>query len=114
MAAVCAGKYFGVRDEKIEAALASYTPSNNRSQIVKRGSNTFILDAYNANPSSVNAALENFLSLPEENKIVIFGDMAELVAATEAEHLEIISKLQSSTFKHVGLVGEEFRKADPS
>jgi len=112
MAAVCIGKYFGVSDEKIKQAIESYSPSNNRSQIVKRGTNTFILDAYNANPSSVEAALENFISLPEENKIVILGDMAELGDSSEAEHRHVVFKLQTSNFKLVSLVGKEFNQAD--
>lgn len=117
MAAVCAGKYFGVPDEKIKQAIESYSPSNNRSQIVKRGTNTFILDAYNANPSSVNAALENFFALPAENKIVILGDMAELGAASEEEHREVLKKMENArlpdgegNWKMVILIGEEFAK----
>jgi len=112
MAAVCVGRYFGVRDEQIKHAIEDYEPSNNRSQVIRRGTNTFILDAYNANPSSVNAALEHFTSLPAENKIVILGDMAELGAASEAEHREVVGKLQTANFKLVALVGGEFSKAD--
>jgi UDP-N-acetylmuramoyl-tripeptide--D-alanyl-D-alanine ligase len=110
MAAVHVGDYFGVEPKQIKEAIESYSPSNNRSQILKRGTNTFILDAYNANPSSMDAALENFFSLPAENKIVILGDMAELGAASESEHTEIIRKLQTGNCKLVCLVGEEFRK----
>ncbi|MFI5136128.1 MAG: glutamate ligase domain-containing protein, partial [Chitinophagales bacterium] len=110
MAAICVGKYFEVSDEKIKVAIESYSPSNNRSQIVRRGTNTFILDAYNANPSSVNAALENFFSLPAENKIAILGDMAELGAVSEEEHREVISKLKNSKLKMKILLGDEFEK----
>src|SRR6185503_1833420 len=113
MAAICIGSYFSVPDEKIISAIKSYSPSNNRSQIVKRGTNTFILDAYNANPSSMNAALENFFSLPSENKIAILGDMAELGTTSESEHAEIIRKLQAGNCKLVCLVGEEFEKVFP-
>lgn len=111
MAAVCIGNYFGVEDEKIKQAIESYSPSNNRSQIVKRGTNTFILDAYNANPSSVNAALDNFFDLPAEEKIVILGDMAELGAVSHDEHLEVINRLRNEKLKMRILVGEEFGKA---
>ena len=116
MAAICIGSYFSVPGEKIISAIESYSPSNNRSQIVKRGTNTFILDAYNANPSSVNAALENFFALPEKNKIVILGDMAELGRASETEHRAVIGKLNevksrsSSGLKMAILIGEEFSK----
>jgi UDP-N-acetylmuramoyl-tripeptide--D-alanyl-D-alanine ligase len=113
MAAVCVGNYFGVPAEKIKKAVESYLPSNNRSQVIQQGTNTFILDAYNANPSSVTAALENFISLPVKNKIVILGDMAELGASSDTEHREIVSKLQTADFKLVVLVGHEFQKADP-
>lgn len=110
MAAVCIGSYFSVPDEKIISAIESYSPSNNRSQIVKRGTNTFLLDAYNANPSSVNAALENFFVLPAENKIVILGDMAELGAASHEEHREVIERLKKEELKMRILIGEEFGK----
>ena len=111
MAAICIGSYFSVPDEKIKQAIESYSPSNNRSQIVKRRTNTFILDAYNANPSSVNAALENFFALPSENKIVILGDMAELGIASHREHREVIERLRKEELKMGVLVGEEFGKA---
>lgn len=113
MAAVCVGNYFGVPAEKIKQAVESYMPSNNRSQVIQQGTNTFILDAYNANPSSVAAALENFISLPVKNKIVILGDMAELGTSSDTEHREIVNNLQSANFKLVVLVGHEFQKADP-
>ncbi len=119
MAAVCIGKYFGVDEEKVKQAIESYSPINNRSQVLKIGSNTFILDAYNSNPSSLNAALDNFFDLPEENKIVIAGDMAELGAASLEEHIEILKKIEKAclpdrqgNWKMVLLVGEEFKKAD--
>src|SRR5262249_15816879 len=114
MAAICVGKYFGVTDEKIKQAIESYSPSNNRSQILKQRTNTFILDAYNANPSRVNGALDNFISLPAENKIVILGDMAELGEAAHSEHQLIVRKLETVNFKLVCLVGNEFSKADAS
>ena len=112
MAAVCIGKYFGVADEKLRKSIESYSPSNNRSQILKSGTNTFILDAYNANPSSMEAALENFRSIPGNNKIVILGDMAELGEATRSEHEAIVHSLQSANLAKVILIGKEFKNAD--
>jgi UDP-N-acetylmuramoyl-tripeptide--D-alanyl-D-alanine ligase len=111
MAAVCCGQYFGVPEEKISESIATYQPLNNRSQILKRGTNTFILDAYNANPSSVNAALENFFLLPAENKIVILGDMAELGASSHSEHRDVIERLRNEKLQMKILVGEDFEKA---
>jgi UDP-N-acetylmuramoyl-tripeptide--D-alanyl-D-alanine ligase len=110
MAAVCIGKHFGCPMERIQQAIAGYRPSNNRSQILKQGSNTFILDAYNANPSSMQAALENFSLMPVKNKIVILGDMLELGSVSEREHLEMISAIQKQQFEQVILVGTEFEK----
>ena len=71
-AAVCIGRYFKVDDEKIKKAIENYQPSNSRSQLIKQGSNTIILDAYNANPSSMKAAIENFAALKGDKKILFW------------------------------------------
>jgi UDP-N-acetylmuramoyl-tripeptide--D-alanyl-D-alanine ligase len=89
LAAVCIGKYFNIGLEKIADAIQSYEPDNNRSQIIKRGTNTIYLDAYNANPSSMKAALESFAQLPAANKIVIVGEMMELGEESHQHHQEI-------------------------
>jgi UDP-N-acetylmuramoyl-tripeptide--D-alanyl-D-alanine ligase len=111
MAAVAIGKFFRLPAEKIRQAIESYVPSANRSQVLVRGSNTFILDAYNANPSSMDAALESFLSLPAAGKVIVLGDMAELGAASESEHAAVVKKLKAAGAKNVWLVGKEFAKA---
>lgn len=92
----------------IREAIASYIPSNNRSQILKQGSNTFILDAYNANPSSMMAALENFKLMPVDNKIVILGDMLELGKVSSEEHKQIVEVVMKENFRKAIFVGEEF------
>jgi len=84
--ALCVGKYFKVPDKKAIKAVAEYVPENNRSQIVKKGSNTIILDAYNANPSSMEKALENLAGMEAFNKVAIIGDMFELGDDTDKEH----------------------------
>lgn len=108
MAAVAVGHFFEVSPEMIREAIASYLPSNNRSQILKQGSNTFILDAYNANPSSMMAALENFRLMPVDNKIVILGDMLELGKVSSEEHKQIVEVVMKENFKKAIFVGEEF------
>jgi len=85
-AALCIGKYFNVSNEDANKAVSEYDPQNNRSQIVKKGTNSIILDAYNANPSSMSAAIENFAKLEAENKLMILGAMFELGNESEKEH----------------------------
>ena len=93
LAAVCIGVEFNVSNENISKALQSYTPTNNRSQIEKTATNTLILDAYNANPTSVQSALDSFDIIENEHKTVILGDMLELGKDSDAEHLKIIAYL---------------------
>ncbi len=107
-AAICAGCYFEVPMDKIKFGIENYTPSNNRSQIISKGSNQIILDAYNANPSSMRVALENFAVMKGENKIVILGDMFELGEESAKEHQEIAELSESLGFKHVVLIGKAF------
>ena len=78
LAAVTVGKYFNVPEQNIKDAIENYTPSNSRSQLVEKGTNKIILDAYNANPSSMKLAIENFARLHADNKVLMLGGMAEL------------------------------------
>ncbi len=108
LCAVAVGKYFDVPEEKIQQAIASYAPSNSRSQLVMLGSNTVILDAYNANPSSMKAAVENFAHLPGDNKILLLGGMAELGSDSVQEHEQLIRQIDQYPFSSVVLVGNHF------
>lgn len=107
-AAIAIGKYFGVDDLQIKEAIESYTPENNRSQIIKKGNNEIILDAYNANPSSMAVAIENFLNLKSDNKVIIIGDMFELGESSIAEHDKIISMLLDFANVYCYFVGNDF------
>lgn len=110
LAAAAVGHHFGVPLEDICAALEQYQPTNNRSQLVTTQRNTLIMDAYNANPSSMAAAIGNFALLPQADKMCILGDMKELGAASAAEHQRIADLLASLQGLDVWLVGEEFAK----
>lgn len=110
-AAICVGKYFGVDKAKIKEAVEEYIPSNNRSQILKTKKNTLILDAYNANPSSMKAAIENFYDMAGESKWLILGDMRELGKYELDEHKKIIELIAEKKLRNVVLVGEVFGKA---
>ncbi len=109
LAAVCIGRYFKVEDEKIKKAIENYRPSNSRSQLIQQNSNTIILDAYNANPTSMKAAIENFAALKGDKKILLLGDMMELGPESEHEHAAIISIIDKYNWEAVVLVGEDFR-----
>ena len=107
-AAVCVGHHFEVPVDKIKFGIENYTPSNNRSQIISKDSNKIILDAYNANPSSMRAALENFSITPGDNKVVMLGDMFELGEESAKEHQEIADLAESFNFNEVILIGKAF------
>jgi len=111
LAAVTVGKYFNVAEEKIKTAIENYSPSNSRSQLLKKGSNKIILDAYNANPSSMKLAIENFMKLHTPNKVLLLGAMAELGEESMEEHKRILDLIAQSTWKAVVLVGGDFLKA---
>ncbi|MFN3405259.1 MAG: UDP-N-acetylmuramoyl-tripeptide--D-alanyl-D-alanine ligase [Cytophagaceae bacterium] len=113
-AALCVGKYFGVKEEDALEAVAAYNPDNNRSQVINKGSISIILDAYNANPSSMKAALENFGGIKAGKKVVIIGDMFELGDESEKEHREIGKLLKALSFDEVFLCGKqmEYTKAE--
>lgn len=114
LCAVCVGNYFKVEDERINEALSEYTPNMNRSQLEKTTNNTLILDAYNANPSSMKVAIENFATLNAENKLLIIGDMFELGEYAGEEHKKIVDLISDKKIEDVILVGPEFCKAAPS
>jgi UDP-N-acetylmuramoyl-tripeptide--D-alanyl-D-alanine ligase len=99
-----------VPSDKIKKSLEGYIPSNSRSQLIEKDSNKIILDAYNANPSSMRAAIENFEKITSENKVLILGAMAELGDESIAEHQEIINLLSRHKWKEVVLVGGDFLK----
>lgn len=110
LAAACIGHFFKVSQENINRALSTYIPSNNRSQVMKKGSNTILLDAYNANPTSMAAALDNFAQLDSERKLLILGDMLELGEESAREHQHVIETIASRKFDRVILVGDHFMK----
>lgn len=109
-AAVTVGLYFGVPAEQIDAALAEYRPTNSRSEFRDTGMNKLIVDAYNANPTSMNAALDNFQFVNAERKMVILGMMGELGEASEQEHRSILGRLLDMKLGKTWLVGGEFQK----
>ena len=111
LAAIAIGVHFGVSAENICAALEEYAPSNNRSQLKKTDRNTLIIDAYNANPTSMAAALDNFALMEAPNKMCILGDMKELGESSQEEHIKVLKKIIGSKLEQVWLVGEEFKKA---
>lgn len=110
-AALCVAKYFGVTDYDAAQAISDYVPSNMRSQLVKTGTNQIILDAYNANPSSMEVAILNLQNLPASKKIAIVGDMYELGEEEEKEHLQIGKLLHESNLTEVILCGPLMAKA---
>jgi UDP-N-acetylmuramoyl-tripeptide--D-alanyl-D-alanine ligase len=111
-AAVLMGNYFGVALSDIKMALEDYQPKNNRSQIITANGRHIVLDAYNANPTSMNAALESFETLESKHKTVILGDMFELGQSALAEHQEIADKVEKMNFQKAFLVGENFFAID--
>ena len=110
LAALAVGEYFGVPRAEAVAAVEAYEPSNQRSQMVRTARNTLIVDAYNANPSSMRAALDNFAALQSDCKLALLGDMRELGEESVAEHVKIIRLLKDYGIDAC-LVGEEFGKA---
>lgn len=112
LCAACVGNYFKVDIEKINQALSEYVPDMNRSQLEKTANNTLILDAYNANPSSMKAAIENFAKLENESKLLIIGDMFELGEYAPAEHKKIVDLINEKKLSNVILIGPEFSKVN--
>jgi UDP-N-acetylmuramoyl-tripeptide--D-alanyl-D-alanine ligase len=106
--AITLGKYFKVPGEKIKAAIESYNPNMNRSQIIPWGSNSILLDAYNANPSSMEMALRTFAESTAQRKVAILGDMFELGDAAPSEHERVAQLAKSLNLDQVILVGNNF------
>lgn len=111
MSAVCVGRYFNVDLFDIKQAIEDYVPSNNRSQYKKTNHNELILDCYNANPSSMRLAVENFASMRADHKVVMLGGMKELGGDSKTEHRDLFRKVMECKFERVFLVGEEFEFA---
>lgn len=109
-AAVTIGLYFGITLEQIDHALSTYYPTNSRSELRVAGSNRLIIDAYNANPSSMAAALTNFSLMRDRHKMVILGEMRELGAESVEEHKKIVEQLRDMELERIWLVGSEFKK----
>lgn len=110
LAAVAIGDFFGVAAETIKKGLENYTPQNNRSQLTVTDRNKLVVDAYNANPTSMRAALLNFGEMDVENKVVILGDMLELGDQSDEEHQNIVRLIGQFAFEKVILVGPQFKK----
>jgi UDP-N-acetylmuramoyl-tripeptide--D-alanyl-D-alanine ligase len=112
LAAVTIGQFFEVPNEKIKAAIENYEPTNSRSQLVQWQNNEVILDAYNANPSSMKLAVENFAKINKANKVVCIGGMRELGVDTLMEHQMLIDQLKQNNWSEVLLVGSEFKNCN--
>lgn len=110
-AAVTVGLHFGVIPAAINQALSEYIPTNSRSEMRSVGTNRLLVDAYNANPSSMEAALQNFTALAGEHKVVILGDMRELGEESLLEHERVLERLQQMELEQIWLVGDEFGRA---
>ncbi len=108
LAAIAIGLHFGVSPEQIHHALSNYIPTNNRSQMEETGKNHLVVDAYNANPSSMKAALDNFHLMEVSPKMAILGDMRELGEASAEEHQKAVDLMQEYGFENIWLVGDEF------
>ena len=113
-AAICIGKYFNLDNENIKAGIERYIPENNRSQIIKKGSNKIILDAYNANPTSMQLALSSFNDMKEGKKIVFIGDMFELGENSHQMHQEIVYTVEKMNFDQTFIIGDLFNKTKHS
>lgn len=110
LAAVAVGRFFKIPAERISRAIAAYEPTNNRSQFKKTDNNELIIDAYNANPSSMKVALDNFITIPVQPKAIILGDMRELGPTSDELHAEVVEQIKKGQFAKVFLCGEHFSK----
>ncbi|MCU4155003.1 UDP-N-acetylmuramoyl-tripeptide--D-alanyl-D-alanine ligase [Carboxylicivirga sp. A043] len=114
LSAICIGQFFEVNIEDINAAIENYTPTNNRSQFIKSENNQIIMDAYNANPSSMQVALQNFSEIDAQNKVVILGSMKELGDNCNKEHQKLLDTANSLSFERVIIIGSEFKDLNTS
>jgi UDP-N-acetylmuramoyl-tripeptide--D-alanyl-D-alanine ligase len=106
------GDYFGIAFESIKRSIEAYVPDNARSQLIKKGSNTIIMDAYNANPSSMQAAIENFSHQQSTNKYMFLGGMMELGEESIGEHQSLVDLIKTTGIRNVVLVGGDFAHVD--
>lgn len=109
LAAITVGRHFGIDEKQAAHAIGSYVPTNNRSEMVKTASNSLIVDAYNANPTSMKAAIDNFSLIPAKRKMLIIGEMRELGSASPAEHKRVAEQALSVDAEEVWFVGKEFQ-----
>jgi UDP-N-acetylmuramoyl-tripeptide--D-alanyl-D-alanine ligase len=114
MAAVAIGKYFKLSIDNIAKGITNYIPSNNRSQWIQKEQNIIFMDAYNANPSSMEASLRSFAQFNHANKLIVLGDMFEMGAFAPQEHQRMVSICEELGYRSVWLVGEEFSKTKSS
>ncbi|MFT4533570.1 MAG: UDP-N-acetylmuramoyl-tripeptide--D-alanyl-D-alanine ligase [Saprospiraceae bacterium] len=112
LAAIKIGQYFQITNKDISKGLSAYVPSNNRSEIKNTEDNILILDAYNANPSSMRVSIENIYKAKTKNKTLIIGHMLELGLESKSEHQDLVNYIKELGFRSVFLVGEEFQKVD--
>ncbi|MBL7761894.1 MAG: UDP-N-acetylmuramoyl-tripeptide--D-alanyl-D-alanine ligase [Chitinophagaceae bacterium] len=112
LAAVAIGRYFKIQEEKIKSSIENYAPSNSRSQLIEKGSNKIILDAYNANPSSMKLAIENLAKLNASKKVLLLGAMAELGEESLQEHDAIVDLIKKYKWENAVLVGGDFLKLE--
>jgi UDP-N-acetylmuramoyl-tripeptide--D-alanyl-D-alanine ligase len=112
MGAIAVGLHFSVPIDDIKFALERYIPTNNRSQLIKKNNKTIIIDAYNANPSSMETAICNFAKIRASSKALLLGDMLELGKSSEKEHQYIVDLIRKQSFDHVYLLGEAFAKTN--
>ena len=110
LAALTIGLHFGIEFDLIKKSIEEYIPSNNRSQILKTGKNTLILDCYNANPSSCKSAIESFANLKAERKMIFMGAMKELGTVSESEHKAVFDLMNAKGFERIVLVGKEYQE----
>ncbi|RPG61937.1 MAG: hypothetical protein CBD80_002295 [Flavobacteriaceae bacterium TMED220] len=110
--AIAFGLFFKIPKKIIMHGLKKYSPINNRSQWLKKGSNLILMDAYNANPSSMNASIDAFIENTKKNRIIILGDMEELGKYSKSEHQKIANKLEKIDIELVILIGKTFREVN--
>lgn len=113
-AAICVGEYFKISSENIKKGIENYIPNNNRSQIIEKNNNKIILDAYNANPTSMLAALENLSQINDTHKTVFLGDMFELGKTSLEEHQKIVNYLENSKYENIYILGKNFKRTNYS
>jgi len=108
LTAIAIGEHLNVGIEDIRDAIVAYQPDNNRSQLLKKGSNTLLLDAYNANPSSMQVAIRNFAKMPQKDKVLILGDMFEMGPTANQEHDELLQWASNFGFAKIYTLGDHF------